>query len=145
MRSRTAILAAMLAMAPLGANGADLVVWWDEGYYAEEDEAVAEIIAAFEQKTGKNGRAGLLTLQGGTSVQLFRRFLGQASLLSARQAYPEQAATQEKDYQQAPRLAEQALFDARMAEARARGGAQQLHWEAGVNAAQPLVAPMILW
>jgi multiple sugar transport system substrate-binding protein len=53
MRSRTAILAAMLAMAPLGAKGADLVVWWDEGYYPEERQAVEEIIAAFEQGTGK--------------------------------------------------------------------------------------------
>ena len=32
-------------MAPLGAQAADLVVWWEEGYYAQEDEAVAEIIA----------------------------------------------------------------------------------------------------
>jgi multiple sugar transport system substrate-binding protein len=53
MRSRTALLAAMLAIAPLGAQAADLVVWWDEGYYAEEDAAVREIIAAFEQETGK--------------------------------------------------------------------------------------------
>jgi ABC-type glycerol-3-phosphate transport system substrate-binding protein len=29
------------------------VVWWEEGQYAEEDEAVREIIAAFEEKTGK--------------------------------------------------------------------------------------------
>jgi multiple sugar transport system substrate-binding protein len=47
------VLAAALVIAPLGARAADLVVWWDEGYYAEEDEAVREIIAAFEQKTGK--------------------------------------------------------------------------------------------
>ena len=53
MRSRTAVLAAMLAMAPLGAQAADLVVWWDEGYYAQEHEAVEEIVAAFEQDTGK--------------------------------------------------------------------------------------------
>jgi ABC-type glycerol-3-phosphate transport system substrate-binding protein len=39
--------------APLGASGADLVVWWEAGYYAEEDEAVREIIAAFEQRSGK--------------------------------------------------------------------------------------------
>jgi multiple sugar transport system substrate-binding protein len=40
-------------MAPLGARGADLVVWWNKGFYPQEDEAVAEIIAAFEHKTGK--------------------------------------------------------------------------------------------
>ena len=28
-------------------------MWWEEGYYAQEDEAVREIIAAFEQETGK--------------------------------------------------------------------------------------------
>ena len=40
-------------MAPLGAQAADLVVWWEEGQAAEEDEAVREIIAAFEQDSGK--------------------------------------------------------------------------------------------
>jgi multiple sugar transport system substrate-binding protein len=53
MRSRTAVLAAMLAIAPLGARAADLVVWWEKGFYDQEDEAVAEVIAAFEQETGK--------------------------------------------------------------------------------------------
>jgi len=46
------LVAAALLMAPLDAKAADLVVWWEEGYYAQEDEAVREIIAAFEQKTG---------------------------------------------------------------------------------------------
>ena len=59
MRSRTAVLAAMLVMAPLGVKATDLVVWWEKGYYAQEDAALAEIIAAFEQSTGKRGRAGL--------------------------------------------------------------------------------------
>jgi multiple sugar transport system substrate-binding protein len=53
MRSRGIALAAMLAMAPFGARAADLVVWWEEGQSAEENEAVREIIAAFEQNTGK--------------------------------------------------------------------------------------------
>jgi multiple sugar transport system substrate-binding protein len=53
MRIRAAALVTALAMAPLGARGADLVVWWDEGYYAEEHEAVREIVAVFEQDTGK--------------------------------------------------------------------------------------------
>jgi multiple sugar transport system substrate-binding protein len=48
-----AILGASLILTPLGAGAADLVVWWDEGYYAEETEAVREIIAAFEQGSGK--------------------------------------------------------------------------------------------
>ena len=53
MRARAVVLAAALILAPLGARAADLVVWWEKGYYAQEDEAVREIIAAFEQKTGK--------------------------------------------------------------------------------------------
>ena len=46
---------AAIVLAPLGAQAADLVVWWDEGYYAQEDEAIREILAAFEQETGKEG------------------------------------------------------------------------------------------
>jgi multiple sugar transport system substrate-binding protein len=40
-------------MAPLGAQAADLVVWWDEGFYPQADQALAEVVAAFEQETGK--------------------------------------------------------------------------------------------
>ena len=53
MRARAVVLAVALVLAPLGAQGADLVVWWQEAYYTEEDAAVREVIAAFEQKTGK--------------------------------------------------------------------------------------------
>jgi ABC-type glycerol-3-phosphate transport system substrate-binding protein len=52
MRSQAISLAVVLMMAPFGARGADLVVWWEKGFYPQEDEAVAEIIAAFEQETG---------------------------------------------------------------------------------------------
>jgi multiple sugar transport system substrate-binding protein len=54
MRRRTAVFTAMLVMAPLGAHAADLVVWWDQGFYAQEDAAIREVVAAFEQKTGKD-------------------------------------------------------------------------------------------
>ncbi len=53
MRVCTILLAAALMLAPLGVWAADLVVWWEKGYYPQEDAAIAEIIAAFEQKTGK--------------------------------------------------------------------------------------------
>jgi multiple sugar transport system substrate-binding protein len=46
-------IAAALILAPLSVQGADLVVWWEQGFYPQEDEALREIIAAFEQKTGK--------------------------------------------------------------------------------------------
>jgi multiple sugar transport system substrate-binding protein len=53
MRIGALRLAAALAMTPLGVQAADLVVWWEKGYYAAEDEAIRETIAAFEQGSGK--------------------------------------------------------------------------------------------
>ncbi len=50
MRRQAIVLAAALFMAPLGARAADLVVWWEKGFYPQEDEAVAETVAAFEQR-----------------------------------------------------------------------------------------------
>ncbi|MGH6920398.1 MAG: ABC transporter substrate-binding protein, partial [Geminicoccaceae bacterium] len=53
MRRQVIGVVAALVITPLGAKAADLVVWWSKGYYAQEDEAVSEIVATFEQKTGK--------------------------------------------------------------------------------------------
>jgi multiple sugar transport system substrate-binding protein len=53
MSKQVILFAAALILMPLCARGADLVVWWEEGFNPEEDEAVGEIVAAFEQKTGK--------------------------------------------------------------------------------------------
>jgi multiple sugar transport system substrate-binding protein len=49
----TVLLVFGAVMAPVVVTAADLVVWWDEGYYPEEREAVAEIIEAFEDASGK--------------------------------------------------------------------------------------------
>jgi multiple sugar transport system substrate-binding protein len=49
----SAVVASLLVATAFGARAADLVVWWEKGFYAQEDEALEEIIAAFEQKTGK--------------------------------------------------------------------------------------------
>jgi hypothetical protein len=48
---RDAISAAAPILTPLGAGGADLVVWWEEGCYPKKDRAVAELVAAFEDQT----------------------------------------------------------------------------------------------
>ncbi len=53
MRRNAVVLALVLGLAPFGAKGADLVVWWNQGFYPQADEAVREIVAAFEQETGK--------------------------------------------------------------------------------------------
>ena len=53
MHAPAVLVALALILAPLGAKAADLVVWWEKGWYPQEDEAVRETIAAFEQKTGK--------------------------------------------------------------------------------------------
>jgi multiple sugar transport system substrate-binding protein len=55
------ILAGALVTAPLAAEGADLVVWWEKGFYPQEDEAVREIVAAFEQETDKRVELVLAT------------------------------------------------------------------------------------
>src|SRR5690349_8463213 len=49
---RAALLATILVLAPLGARAADLVVWWDNAFYPEEDQALAGLVQAFEAKTG---------------------------------------------------------------------------------------------
>jgi multiple sugar transport system substrate-binding protein len=46
-------MAAALMMAPLAVRGADLVVWWEEGFNPEEDAAIKEIVGAFEHESGK--------------------------------------------------------------------------------------------
>src|SRR5262249_22487522 len=48
-----AIVISTLLLALPGARAADLVVWWEKGFYPQEDAAVGEIIAAFEQASGK--------------------------------------------------------------------------------------------
>jgi len=47
------LLASALVMSPAAVLAADLVVWWFKGFFEQEDAAVREIIAAFEQETGK--------------------------------------------------------------------------------------------
>jgi multiple sugar transport system substrate-binding protein len=53
VHAHAVFVALALILAPLAADAADLVVWWEKGYYDQEDEAVREIVAAFEQETGK--------------------------------------------------------------------------------------------
>jgi multiple sugar transport system substrate-binding protein len=53
MRVRTILLAAALMLVPLGVRAADLVVWWEESFYPEEDQATRELVAAFEAETSK--------------------------------------------------------------------------------------------
>jgi multiple sugar transport system substrate-binding protein len=53
MRRYAIILGALITITSSGAQAADLVLWWEYGYSPEEDAAVRETIAAFEQKTGK--------------------------------------------------------------------------------------------
>jgi multiple sugar transport system substrate-binding protein len=48
-----AVTCAALTIPSPSARSADLVVWWQTDFHAQEDEAVAQIIAAFEQETGK--------------------------------------------------------------------------------------------
>jgi ABC-type glycerol-3-phosphate transport system substrate-binding protein len=50
----TVAAACVFLNAPGSLRAADLTIWWDEGYYPEEDSAIEAVIAEFEQKTGKD-------------------------------------------------------------------------------------------
>ena len=65
MRAQTVLVALALILAPLGAQAADLVVWWQKGFNPEEEQALAEIVAAFEQETRQAGRACHVLSRGG--------------------------------------------------------------------------------
>jgi multiple sugar transport system substrate-binding protein len=64
MRVRAIFLAAVIALVPLGGRAADLVVWWEKGFYPEEDRAVTELVAAFEHKLGKDVQLVLQPQEG---------------------------------------------------------------------------------
>lgn len=53
MRIEAVVLAAVLATTPLGAEAADLVVWWDKGLFEQEDQAVRDMVAAYERQSGE--------------------------------------------------------------------------------------------
>jgi multiple sugar transport system substrate-binding protein len=50
----------MLTTAPLSVKATDLVLSWNKAHYAQEDEALAEVVAVFEQETGKQVEITLL-------------------------------------------------------------------------------------
>jgi multiple sugar transport system substrate-binding protein len=53
MRAQAIVVAGAVVFAPLGAEAADLVVWWEQGYNPEENAALRETVTAFEQSRGK--------------------------------------------------------------------------------------------
>jgi multiple sugar transport system substrate-binding protein len=68
MCKQVIVLVAALIMAPLGAESADLVVWWEEAWYPEEERAIAEMIAAFEHQAGT--KVELVRLPSGASEEV---------------------------------------------------------------------------
>ena len=63
-----AFLGAALILTPLGASAANLVVWWENGFYPEEDKAVAELVAAFEDQTGT--KIELVPIRSGAEAEV---------------------------------------------------------------------------
>jgi multiple sugar transport system substrate-binding protein len=49
-----ALAISTLLASPLPALAADLKIFWDEGFYPEEDAAIEAVVAAYEQKSGKD-------------------------------------------------------------------------------------------
>jgi multiple sugar transport system substrate-binding protein len=62
MRARTVLVALALTLIPISAKAADLVVSWQKAHHAQEDQAIAEVIAAFEKATGKQVDVTLLPM-----------------------------------------------------------------------------------
>jgi multiple sugar transport system substrate-binding protein len=63
MRARAVVLTTAIVMAPLCARAADLVLSWHQAHHAEEDAALMEVVAAFEQDTGKQVEVSLVPLE----------------------------------------------------------------------------------
>ncbi len=63
MRRYAFIVAALFTIAPPCARGADLVLSWHKAHHAEEDAALMEVVAAFEEDTGKEVEVILVPLE----------------------------------------------------------------------------------
>ena len=48
------LLLSAALLAPASGSAADLTIWWDKGYYSQEDRALEAVVAAYEQRTGKD-------------------------------------------------------------------------------------------
>ena len=64
MRTEAIVFAAALVMAPLGARAADLVVWWEEGYYARGGRGGQGDRRRLRAGDRQAGRAGLPSTGG---------------------------------------------------------------------------------
>lgn len=60
--TRALLLSAVLTV-PVPAFAADLTVYWAKGFYPEEDQALEELVATFEQQTGKDVELKLNAMQ----------------------------------------------------------------------------------
>ena len=65
LRARAVVLASALILAPLGARAADLVVWWNKGFYYERSSGVKKGIKKNRFKLSHvEGRAATLRTNG---------------------------------------------------------------------------------
>jgi hypothetical protein len=72
LRTEAIVLAVTLLMGPLGAEAADVVVWWEKGFYGQENEAVAGSRGALPSL----GSDGAVDLSDAASRQLDDRARG---------------------------------------------------------------------
>jgi hypothetical protein len=57
-----AVLLVLLTLTARDAQAADLVVWWEKGFYAQEDKAVADYHCRLRAGHREEGRAGFSTV-----------------------------------------------------------------------------------
>jgi multiple sugar transport system substrate-binding protein len=46
--------ALVLLSSPARSQNADLVIWWDKGFFPQEDQSLASLVAGYEQESGKD-------------------------------------------------------------------------------------------
>lgn len=95
-RFSAALALAALVLFAGPAMAATLEIWWNKGYYPEEDQAMKEIVADWEKKTGNSANISFLTTEAGPKKVI--------SALAARRP-PDLAFNHQFDWQHTPRWA----------------------------------------
>ena len=61
--SMVLMTAAPLLAKPALAKGQTITIWWNQGFYPEEDQAFRDLIAAWEKSSGNTVNLSLITGQ----------------------------------------------------------------------------------
>ena len=63
LKGSLGLMTAAVLARPALAAGKTITVWWNQGYYPEEDAALRSVVSAWEKATGNNIELTLLPAQ----------------------------------------------------------------------------------